>query len=188
MTFKNTSQGYGGLTKFLHWLMVILFTLQYVGGNIMTSMARDTTVAGLTQGDYYNWHKSLGLVALAIAALRLANRYVGRLPAWAPTLTGTEKRFIHRAEQVLYLAMFVMPISGYFYVMAGDYGVLLFGEWKLPNPIGKQDTIAWIAKWIHIGAGWALLAGIIGHVFVVLRHQFVLRDGLIKRMLPSRSK
>lgn len=186
MGLTNSSAGYGAFTKLFHWLMVILFALQYVGGNIMTSLGRDETVIGLTQGDYYNWHKSLGLVALAIAIFRLANRYAGQLPPWAPTITSGEKIFVHRAEQVLYLAMFVMPISGYVYVMAGDFGVLLFGEWRLPNPIGKQETLAFIGKWVHIVSGWVLLAGIVGHLFVVLRHQLVMRDGLIKRMLPSR--
>lgn len=186
MGLKNSADGYGGFTKLFHWLMVVLFALQYVGGHIMTSLTRDETVIGLTQGDYYNWHKSLGLVALAIAVLRLINRYTGRLPNWAKTLTMGEKKFIHKAEQVLYLAMFVMPISGFVYVMAGNYGLMLFGQWPLPNPISKQDSLALLGKWTHIIAAWILLAGISGHLFVVLRHQFVLRDGLINRMLPKR--
>lgn len=154
----------------------------------MTSLAHDETIAGLTQGDFYNWHKSLGLVALAIAVFRLINRYAGRLPPWAPKITAGEKKFVHRAEQVLYFSMFVMPISGFIYVMAGDFGVLLFGQWRLPNPIGTWETLAFIGKWVHIVAGWILLAGIVGHLFVVFRHQFFVRDNLIKRMLPSRPK
>lgn len=188
MGLTNSRNGYGSFTKMFHWLMVVLFALQYVGGNIMTSLARDETALGLTQGDYYNWHKSLGLVALVIAIFRLLSRYSGQLPPWAPTITAGEKRFVHRVEQVLYLAMFVMPISGFIYVMAGGYGVLLFGQWRLPNPIGKIDSLAFVGMWVHIIAGWVLLAGIVGHLLVVLRHQFVVRDRLISRMLPSRRK
>lgn len=186
MALKNTQDGYGAFTKLFHWIVVILFALQYIGGNIMTRVGRGETVMGLTQGNYYDWHKSLGLVALAIAILRLANRYMGRLPDWAPTLSKGEQKFIHRDEQILYLAMFLMPISGYFYVMAGGFGVQLFGIWKLDNPIGKIAWLAFTTKWIHIVAGWLLLAGIVGHVFIVLRHQFVLKDGLLKRMLPGK--
>ena len=188
MGYKNTRDGYGAFTKLFHWLMDVLFALQYIGGNIMTSLGRNETVIGLTQGDYYNWHKALGLVALAIAVCRLINRYSGKLPRWAPTLSAGEKKFVHRAEQVLYTAMFVMPISGYIYVMAGGFGVLLFGEWALSNPIGKSETLAFVGKWVHIVSAWVLLAGIIGHLFVVFRHQFFMRDGLIKRMLPGQSK
>ncbi|MFK7791647.1 MAG: cytochrome b [Devosiaceae bacterium] len=188
MSITNTQAGYGSLTKLFHWLIVILFALQYVGGNIMTGMGGGDIVLGFTQAFYYNWHKSLGLLALVIAIPRLINRHTGRMPDWAPTLTKTEQTFIHRAEQVLYTAMFVMPVSGYFYVMAGDFGVHLFGVWRLPNPIGKWDELAFIAKWIHIISGYVLLAAIAGHLFVVLRHQFIIKDGLIKRMLPGRGK
>lgn len=188
MSITNTQEGYGALTKLFHWLIVILFTLQYVGGNIMTAMSGGETVLGLTQAFFYNWHKSLGLVALVIAVPRLINRHTGRLPDWAPTLSKGEQRFIHRAEQVLYVAMFVMPVSGYLYVMSGDYGVHLFGVWRLTNPIGKWEEIEFMTKWTHIVSGYVLLAAIIGHLGVVLRHQFILKDGLIKRMLPRRSK
>ena len=67
-------------------------------------------------------------------------------------LSERERAFIHRAEQVLYTAMFVMPVSGFLYVMAGGYGVTLFGMWELPNPIGVQPTIATAAKATHIVA------------------------------------
>ena len=125
MPLQNTSQSYGAFTKLFHWIIVILFAWQYVSGNIMTGMERGDIVVSLNQNDYYNWHKSIGLVALAIAIARLLNRYIGQLPGWASTLSGGEKKVIHRLEQVLYLAMFVMPITGYIYVMAGGFGVLL---------------------------------------------------------------
>jgi cytochrome b561 len=187
MSLKNTDAGYGGFTKLFHWLIVVLFALQYVGGNIMTRIEWGDVVLGLSQADYYNWHKSLGLVALAIAIGRLVNRNIGQLPPWAPTLTTSEQRFCHRTEQVLYLAMFVMPISGYLYVMAGGFGVMLFGEWKLTNPIGKWEDLAFAAKWVHIISGYVLAAAIAGHLFIVLRHHLFMRDGLIKRMLPGRN-
>ncbi|MDF1794087.1 MAG: cytochrome b/b6 domain-containing protein, partial [Thalassobaculaceae bacterium] len=177
---------YGALTKLFHWLIVLLFAWQYVAGHIMTSIEWGDVVLGLAQSDYYDWHKSLGLVALAIALLRLTNRRAGQLPAWAPTLTEAERRFTHRNEQLLYTAMFLMPVSGYVYVMAGGYGVQFFGQWPLPNPIGKVASLAFAAKWVHIVSSYALAASILGHLTVVLRHQVVKRDGLLWRMWPGR--
>ncbi|MEO1795602.1 MAG: cytochrome b [Pseudomonadota bacterium] len=183
MALTNSSQGYGSLTKLFHWLIVILFALQFLGGNIMTAIGFNSSFAGITTNEYYNWHKSLGLVALLIAILRLINRQMGQLPPWASTLSSGEKTFVHRVEQVFYLAMFVMPITGWLYVMWGHYGVNLFGVWEMPRPLPRDDTLRDIAKWAHIGAGWVLLAGIVGHVGLVLRHQLVKKDGLLKRML-----
>jgi cytochrome b561 len=179
----NRPTGYGVLTKTLHWLIAALFAFQFLAGHFMVRLPAQTSQLGLRLDTWFNWHKSIGLVALAVALLRLWNRRQGKLPAWAPTLTTAEQRFIHRAEQALYAAMLVMPLSGLVYVMAGGYGVLLFGIWPLPNPIGSAPTLAAIAKWLHIGAGWLLAVSLAGHIGLVLRHQLWLRDGLLRRML-----
>ena len=185
MALLNTKDGYGGLTKFLHWLVVVLFAFQFVAGNIMTRIGAQETALGLTQDTYYNWHKSIGLIALAVAVFRLLGRSSGELPPWAPALTAFERGFVHRAEQVLYAAMFVMPVSGFLYVMAGGYGVRLFGLAELPNPIGAQKQLAVLAKWLHIVSSWVLLGTLAGHIGLVLRHQLFLKDRLLHRMLPG---
>jgi cytochrome b561 len=186
MPLQNTSEGYGALTKALHWLVVGLFAFQFAAANIMLRLDDGTTALGLRQATYYNWHKSIGLVALAVAVLRLLARRRGQLPNWAPTLSARERAFIHRAEQVLYAAMFVMPASGFIYVMAGGYGVNLFGVWELPNPIGTWPVLAVFAKWTHVASAYVLVATLAGHLGLVLWHTLVLRDGLIWRMLPRR--
>jgi cytochrome b561 len=186
MALHNTSDGYGALTKSLHWLVVGLFAFQFAAASIMLSLAEGTTAMGMGQSTYYNWHKSIGLVALAVAVLRLLVRRRGQLPDWAPTLSERERAFIHRAEQILYTAMFVMPVSGFLYVMAGGYGVNLFGVWELPNPVGTWPALATAAKWVHVASAYVLVATLAGHVGLVLWHTLVLRDGLIRRMLPRR--
>jgi cytochrome b561 len=189
MALWNSKEGYGALTKLCHWLVVALFAFQFAAANIMLRIDENGTALGLTQAAYYNWHKSIGLVALVVAVLRLLARRQGRLPDWAPTLSERERRFVHRAEQLLYAAMFVMPVSGYLFVMAGGYGVRLFGIVDLPNPIGIWEAMATAAKWTHIVSSYALLLALAGHIGLVLRHQLVLKDGLLYRMLPgSRSR
>lgn len=185
MSLLNSQKGYGALTKLCHWLVAAMFAFQYIAALVMTRMAPTGTALGLPQSTWYNWHKSIGLVALGIAVLRLVNRRLGELPPWAPTLADWEKQFIHRAEQLMYLAMLVMPVSGFLYVMAGGYGVHLFGQWHLPNPIGVWPLLATGARLVHQMAGIALAVAITGHVTLVLRHQLLLKDGLLRRMLPG---
>ncbi len=185
MGLFNSSAGYGALTKALHWGVAALFAFQFVSAGIMTRLDGTGTALGVTQAGYYNWHKTIGLIALVLAIARVTVRRIGSLPPWAPTLSEGEKRFIHRAEQVLYAAMFVMPVSGFVYVMAGGYGVLLFGTLELPNPIGSVPLLASAAKWLHVVAAWALTLALAGHIGLVLRHQIWLRDGLLWRMLPG---
>ena len=65
MAWLNTTDGYGGLTKLFHWLVAALFAWQYLAGHTMVRLTPETGALGLSQNDWYNWHKSIGLVALA---------------------------------------------------------------------------------------------------------------------------
>jgi len=187
MPLVNSPAGYGALTKLLHWLIALLILLQYTSGNIMLRTPAEATTLGLGQDTYYNWHKSLGLVAFLVMLARLANRRIGELPPWAPTLTALEQRIIHRTEQLLYGALLIMPLSGFLYVMAGNYGVRLFGLWDLPNPIGPAPLTAEIGLWVHVTCAMVLLLPLGTHLGLVLGHHFGMRDRLIDRMLPGRT-
>ena len=186
MPILNSRHGYGALTKTLHWAIVVLFAFQYAGAGIMLRTGEAETTLGLSQATYYNWHKSLGLVALVLAVARLLNRRAGELPPWAPTLSPLEHKLIHRAETLLYGAMLVMPVSGYLLCMTGGYGVALFGAIELPNPIGSWPLLASLARAIHIAAGFALLLPLGVHLGIVLAHHYLAKDGLIRRMMPGR--
>ena len=135
MALKNSATCYGSVSRFLHWSVVTLFAFQYLSAAIMTHLARDKTLLGLSQGDLYNWHKSIGLVLLTLALARLIWRKATPLPDWAPVLSKTERAISHRNETLLYGCMFLLPLSGYLFVMAGNFGVKLFGLVNLPNPM-----------------------------------------------------
>ncbi|MGE0701356.1 MAG: cytochrome b [Hyphomicrobiaceae bacterium] len=183
MGLFNSRHGYGALAKLLHWAIVVIFAFQYVGAAIMLRTGDAGTTLGLSQATYYNWHKSVGLIALAFAVMRLLNRRVGELPPWATTLSPLEQQLIHRMEQLLYVVMFLMPVSGLVFVMAGGYGVRLFGLVDLPNPIGEWALLAGMARFVHVATGIALLLPLGLHLGIVLGHHCLAKDGLLKRML-----
>ncbi len=185
MALRNSESGYGALTKFCHWLVVVLFACQYSLATIMLHTPDDGTILGLRQSTGYDWHKSLGLIVLLVMIARLINRQVGSLPPWAATISDVEKIIIHRGEQLLYMLMFVMPVSGLIHVFAGGYGVRLFGVVDLPYPIGRNATVGGFALWVHIVTSKLLLLPLGAHLFLVLGHHFGLRDRLIARMWPA---
>ena len=188
MPLHNTSSHYGSLTKTFHWLTVALFAFQLYSSNVMTRSPLADSVMVISRDAHYDWHKSIGLLALLVAIARVWARRQGALPAWAPTLSETERAFVHRAEQLLYGAMFVMPVSGFVHVMAGGYGVRLFGMVDMPDPIGVWPWLAVTAKWTHVLCGWTLVLTLLAHIALVLRHSVVLRDGLLWRMWPGRAR
>lgn len=185
MALFNSEAGYGTITKACHWAIAGLFALQYLSAAVMLRTPGEAATLGLVQGTWYNWHKSLGLMALLVTFARLWNRRRGSLPPWAPTLTPLEQVMIHRAEQLLYAAMLAMPLSGFAYCMAGGYGVRLFGLWDLANPIGASPLLAATARWVHAAAAFGLLLPLGVHLGIVLGHHLHLGDRLISRMLPG---
>ena len=184
MPLRNSVTHYGAVTRFFHWAVFLLFAYQYVGANIMGRIGQGKTLFWMNQDDYYNWHKSIGLVLLALVVLRIAWRKLTALPDWAPTLTPAERTISHWNETMLYTCMFLMPVSGYFFVMAGDYGVRLFGRYDLPNPLGKQEWLATLAQVTHIVTSYAIVVIAAWHVGLGLKHHLFDRDGFLHRMLP----
>jgi len=181
---KNSATRYGWVTKSLHWALFLLILNQFVVAAAMLNTPAEETWGGFTPGGLYNWHKSIGLVALAAAMVRYLWRRGTPLPDWAPNLSDREKGVIHWIERTLYGCMFLMPLSGYVFVMAGGYGVLFFGLWNLPNPIGKDAGIARVAELTHITTACLLTAALFAHWGVGLRHHLIHRDRYLHRMLP----
>jgi cytochrome b561 len=105
-------------------------------------------------------HVGLGLTVLLLAVVRLVRRRVLDLPPWAETLTEAERRFAHRTEQALYLALVAMPLSG--------IGLLLVYDGLLPLHIASH-VLFFVAFALHLG--------------LVLKHQLLDRDRLLSRML-----
>ena len=184
MALKNSTTHYGTVTRFLHWAVFLLFAHQYLSGNFMTRIEGDHTLFGLTQGNYYDWHKSIGVVLLLLAVLRILWRKLTPLPDWSPVLSPAERAISHWNETLLYACMILMPVSGYLFVMAGDYGIKLFGLHDLVNPIGKQALLADIARIAHIVISYVIVVVASWHIGLGLKHHVFERNGFLRRMLP----
>jgi cytochrome b561 len=180
----NTDTRYGPVTKALHWVLFLLLLNQFAVAAAMLNTPDWDTTAGFTQGALYEWHKSIGLVALAAASVRYLWRRTTPLPDWAPNLSTVEKRTIHAVERALYTCMFLMPVSGFVFVMAGGFGVVLFGRWDLPNVIGKHPALARTAELTHEASAVLLALALVAHWVVILRHHRVHKDRYVHRMLP----
>lgn len=184
MPLMNSNVAFGTVARFLHWSVFALFVLQYVAGTMMSRIGRDATVFGASQGFYYEWHKSLGLLVILLAIVRFAWRKATPMPDWAPALSEGERRLSHRIEMLMYLSMFVLPLSGLVFVMAGGYGVKLFNAWPLPNPIGKQPGLADVAHVVHLASAWFTVVFAAWHVGMVLKKHYTDGGRLLQRMVP----
>ena len=60
----------------------------------------------------------------------------------------------------------------------------MFGQWALPNPIGKVEWLATVTRVVHITTSYILLIIVGSHVGLGLKHHLFDRDGFLYRMLP----
>lgn len=164
----------------LHWLIVLLIIGTFTLGLVMTDIPGITP----TKLKYFNWHKWAGVTVLALAALRLLWRLFRHPPAYADEIPGWQRGAAHGLHWLLYVLMFAVPLSGYFYSLATGYPVVWFGVLELPVLIKPDPALKVVLKDVHYWLNM-LLATLVGlHVAAAFKHLLVDRDGVMARMLP----
>jgi cytochrome b561 len=168
----------------LHWLIAVLIVGTFTLGLVMTD------IPGLTPTKlrYFSWHKWAGVTVLVLAALRLLWRLAHRAPAYPATMPAWQQRAAGYLHGLLYLLMFAVPLSGYFYSLAAGVPVVWFGLFKLPVLIQADPALKPVLGAVHYWLNM-LLAGVVAlHVAAALKHLVADRDGVMQRMLPFPTK
>lgn len=163
----------------LHWLVAGLIIAAFALGVVMVD------IPGLTPTKlrYFSWHKWLGVSVLALVAIRLLWRLrqgVPRpveMPAW-------QRRASTLMHGGLYALMFAVPLSGYFYSLAAGVPVVYLGILPLPVLMEPDPVLKPVLKEVHEVLVYTMLAFVLVHVAAALKHQWIDRDGLLRRMLP----
>jgi cytochrome b561 len=165
----------------LHWLIALLVISAFTLGVIMTD------IPGFTPSKlkYYSWHKWMGVTVLALAAARLLWRLTHKPPAYPASMPLWQRAAANALHGLLYVLMFAVPVSGYFYTLSAGVPVVYLGLFELPVLIGPDPELKPILKQVHYWLNWAFAGAVGGHVVAALKHQFIDRDGVLLRMLPS---
>lgn len=164
----------------LHWLIALLIIGNFALGVVMTD------IPGLTPTKlrYFSWHKWAGVTILALAALRLLWRLFHKPPAYPATMAPWQLRGAQLSHALLYVLMFALPLSGYFYSLAAGVPVVLFGLFPLPVLIEPDPALKSVLKAMHYWFAMGLAALVVLHVLAAFKHLLVDRDGVMGRMLP----
>jgi len=175
----QTVTSWSAPAKFLHWLVAALVLVQAGLGLAAVSWPLSPTKLNL-----FVWHKSTGMLILALVVLRLLWRLGHRAPA-LPSATPAWERAAARASHfILYGLLLALPLSGW--VIASASGIPFSIFWRIPLPpivaVDKQVTEA--AASVHFALLLALLAMLIVHIGAALRHHYVKRNDVLVRMLP----
>ena len=179
MPLRNTTLRWGSLAQLFHWLVVALIITQFV----LISLAEDVPLGGEKIALILR-HKSVGITILMLAVLRLTWRWLNPTPALPHTLKPYERflaRFTHAA---LYVLIFAIPLSGWTMSSARNFTVSWFGLFELPNLVGQDKALYDALHETHEILATALIVVAVLHVLAALKHHFVLKDDVLRRMLP----
>lgn len=164
----------------LHWSIAGLILAALLVGWTMTGMAISPARLKV-----YNYHKWIGVTVLGLALVRVAWR-LGHRPPPSPALPRWQRLAAQAGHGLLYALTLVMPVTGWIYSNAAGYPVVYLGKLPLPDLVERDKALAALWVQVHEVLGIALAVLIAGHVLAALHHQFIVRDGTLRRMLTWR--
>lgn len=130
-------------------------------------------------------HKSVGITILMLAVARLGWRLANREhPPLPDTLKPYERVLAHVTHVGLYVVLFAMPISGWIMSSARNFPVSWFGLFQLPDFVAPNKALYDAMVTTHGTLAVALFVIVTLHVLGALKHHFVLKDDVLRRMLP----
>ncbi len=183
MSVRNTTTRWGAVSQFLHWLIVALIITQV----ILASIAEDLPI-GVKKIAMYARHKSVGLTILALALIRLVWRWANPTPPLPTTLQPYEAMLARYTHVALYLLLFAMPLTGWMMTSARGFPVSWFNLFQLPDFVPKNKWLYETMKETHHALAFTLYVVVSLHVLGALKHHFVMKDDVLRRMLPFKNK
>jgi cytochrome b561 len=175
----NKSLRYGGVAQALHWATAILVLVAFIYGpggseQRVYSAARDWD---------RQLHETLGMCVLTLVVLRSAWRLFDDRPD-PPAVSRWMGLAASIAQALLYVLMFAVPLTAIAGAWLEGHPLTLLGGLQVQPMVAEaHDTgklIAEIHTWLGDTILW--LAGF--HALAGIYHHFILRDGVLRSMLP----
>jgi cytochrome b561 len=186
MKIRNDAESWGWPARVLHWAVAALIVFLLGLGFYMANFVDDLFERfALTQT-----HKSWGFIVFALGLARmgwrLANPVTPRDPEGVRPWEATAARLTHVA---FYALMALMPLSGWLMSSASPlqdtYGIenRVFDWFVLPDPfVPGSQTLEAVFHGVHFWGGVTLAALLAVHAGAALKHHFIARDTVLRRM------
>ncbi|OAN51977.1 MULTISPECIES: cytochrome b [unclassified Sphingobium] len=167
---------YTSVARALHWAIAVLILLNLGLGFAHDALPKDWAVMPV--------HKSIGLTVLALTLVRIGWRLTHRTPPLPAAMPGWEKGAAHLTHVAFYALMLILPLSGWVMTSAGTRPLNWFFLFDVPKfAVAKGDAIVGVSSEAHELLPWLWVVLIALHVGAALRHHFVLKDDILRRML-----
>jgi cytochrome b561 len=173
------NKGYSWTSIVLHWLVAVMVIGLFASGFWMVDLS------------YYSswyrtapfWHKSVGVLLLALMLYRLLFRLVKGTAAPLSRHSKAIQRASHLTHLTLYGLVFLIICSGYLISTADGRPIEVFGWFDLPSAGELFAEQADRAGLVHKFAAYGLIALAVLHAAAAFKHHFFDKDDTLKRML-----
>ena len=136
----------------------------------------------------FSWHKWAGVTIFSLALIRC----LWRLSHTSPPLPANLPRWQHAVTEVshysLYALMIVIPLSGWLMSSAKGFQTVYFGVIPLPDLLDKNKELGETLTLVHKFLNYTMIGIVIAHAAAALKHHFVDKDDILRRMLSSAPK
>ena len=180
---KNTINHYGWVTILLHWLVALVVIGLFGLGYWMVDL-----------GYYDPWnkkgpdlHKSIGITLFFFMILRVLWKSNQIKTQPLSNHTSIEKKLGHFVHIFLYVALFILMLSGYLISTADGRAIDVFQMISIVSfgqLFADQEDISGT---VHKYLAYVLIFTVVLHALAALKHHFIDKDKTLLRMLGYRT-
>lgn len=179
MAGMNGVKRYSTGSKLLHWVIAIIVITM-----LSLSFFLDD-VPDEYKSTAFMMHKSFGLTVLILMIIRFVWILHKGKPSLPISIPLWEKILSHLVQYSFYILLIAMPICGWIMSVAGGRVPTFFGLFYLPLPIAENKPLSKLMLQCHQIIAWILIVLIILHVAGAIKHHFIDKDKVLRRMLPG---
>ncbi|QRM54680.1 cytochrome b [Sinorhizobium sp. BG8] len=184
---RDRDTGFGWVAIGLHWLIAVLILGLIALGFVMRRMKIDP----LLQFSLYQWHKSIGLVVLGLALLRVLWWILRGHPAAVAGLGPLERRASVATHVGLAILTLAVPLAGWAVASTSTLNIptFFFNLFVFPHlPLAQTESAETFWTEVHALAAYVML-GLVGlHAAAAFHHHLFRKDEVLTRMLGIRRR
>ena len=170
---------YTSFALWLHWIIVGLVVIEYTIVALMPDLRSNDNPTGII-----DYHMSVGIVILLVMLVRIVWRMTHTPPAHTKPLSRLQRILANLTHEALYILLTIMPVLGWVWASSRGWTVTLFNLVTLPSLVSVGDSIGRIAGGLHSLCGGLIVLLVALHIVAALYHQFIVKDGVLARMVP----
>ncbi|MEQ1900519.1 MAG: cytochrome b [Devosia sp.] len=177
-TAISATDRYDRTTIGFHWLTAALVLVLF-GSSLLWNYAPRSWGLRWLEGT----HVSLGIALAAVLVARLIWRLVAgrKLETAVGGVAALASRAVHGLLYVLLAAQVALGF-GLRWLQGETFS--FFGLFSIPSLFDSNRELAHQFEQLHNLTAWAMIYLVAGHAAAALIHRYLLRDGVLQRMLP----